>query len=63
MYVCLCKGITDSQVQTAIENGADYKTLREDLGIAMECGQCGNTCKEMMKQHQQECAFYEVQVA
>lgn len=62
MYVCLCKGITDSQVQSAIENGADYKTLRDELGIAMECGQCGNACKEMLKQNQ-ECAFYEAKVA
>ncbi|GAA6134362.1 hypothetical protein NBRC116188_11510 [Oceaniserpentilla sp. 4NH20-0058] len=62
MYVCLCKGITDSQVQSAIENGADYKSLRDELGIAMDCGQCGNTCKEMLKQ-KQECAFYEARVA
>jgi len=65
MYVCLCKGITDSQVQEAIDNGADYKALREQLGIAQDCGQCGNTCKEMIKQNQnrQPCDFYEAQVA
>lgn len=62
MYVCLCKGITERQVQQAIDDGADYKALREDLGVASDCGQCGNTCKEMVKASQ-ACAFYEVQVA
>jgi len=62
MYVCLCKGITESQVQQAINNGADYKTLREDLGLASDCGQCGNICKEMVKTSR-ECAFYDAQVS
>jgi bacterioferritin-associated ferredoxin len=52
MYICLCKGITDSQVQTAISNGADYKTLRDQLGVASDCGQCGNFCKDMVKSNQ-----------
>ncbi|WP_283786048.1 (2Fe-2S)-binding protein [Bermanella sp. WJH001] len=58
MYVCLCKGITERQVQQAIDNGADYKALREELGVAGDCGQCGNTCKEMVKASQ-TCAFYD----
>ncbi|MFY0640306.1 MAG: (2Fe-2S)-binding protein [Bermanella sp.] len=58
MYVCLCKGITERQVQQAIDNGADYKALREELGVAGDCGQCGNICKEMVKASQ-ECAFYD----
>jgi bacterioferritin-associated ferredoxin len=52
MYICLCKGITDRQVQTAISNGADYKTLRNDLGVATDCGQCGNSCKDMVKSNE-----------
>ncbi|MFT5594268.1 MAG: bacterioferritin-associated ferredoxin [Oceanicoccus sp.] len=62
MYVCLCKGITERQVQQAIDNGADYKALREQLGVASDCGQCGNTCKEMLKTNQ-ACTFYDAQVA
>jgi len=61
MYVCLCKGITERQVQQAIDNGADYKSLREELGVASDCGQCGNTCKQMLKASK-ECAFYDAQV-
>jgi len=60
MYVCICKGITDSQVQQAIDNGADYKDLRQDLGIATDCGQCGSICKNMVSKSKQTCAFYEV---
>lgn len=49
MYVCICKGITDSQIQQALEAGADYKDLREQLGVATDCGQCAGHCKEMVK--------------
>jgi bacterioferritin-associated ferredoxin len=52
MYICLCKGITDSQVQAAISNGADYKTLRAEQGVATDCGKCGNFCKDMVKSNQ-----------
>lgn len=62
MYICLCKGITDSQIQTAINNGADYKTLREELGVATDCGQCGNSCKDMVKS-QQGVQFYSASAA
>ena len=63
MYVCICKGITDSQIQQALNNGADYKSLREDLGVATDCGQCGNHCKNLVKENQATVEFYEATVA
>ena len=51
MYVCICKGVTDSQIQQALDQGADYKSLREEFGVATDCGQCGNYCKQMIKDH------------
>lgn len=63
MYVCICKGITDGQIQQALDNGADYKTLREELGVATDCGQCGNHCKSMVKDHTDTVEFYDATVA
>ncbi len=63
MYVCVCKGITESQVKQAIEDGADYKALRQDLGVATDCGQCGSFCKKMVSKTLQGVNFYEVSAA
>jgi len=63
MFVCVCKGITDSQIQGAIDKGADYKELRETFGVGTDCGQCGNTCKQMINTHKLNCEFYEIKAA
>lgn len=63
MYVCVCKGITDSQIQEALDNGADYKQIRQQLGVAQDCGQCGNLCKQMVREHRDQTLFYEASAA
>ena len=41
MYICLCKGITDTQIKDAINNGANsFKEVRKELGIATQCCKC-----------------------
>jgi bacterioferritin-associated ferredoxin len=41
MYVCICKGVTDSQIHEAIGRGARrLEDLSRDLGVATGCGQC-----------------------
>ncbi len=41
MYVCLCKGVTDSQIRTAVIGGADsMRAIRQKLGVMTECGKC-----------------------
>lgn len=50
MYVCVCKGITDSQIIQAVENGAaNYAHVREALGIASCCGLCAKETKALVK--------------
>lgn len=50
MYVCLCKGVTDSQIRTAIHNGADsMRALRETLEVGSQCGKCARDCKTLLK--------------
>lgn len=41
MYVCLCKGITDSQIRDAVADGlTNYHQVRRSLGLSTQCGKC-----------------------
>lgn len=51
MYVCLCKGITDTQIRAAIEDGANsFKEVRNTLGVASQCGKCGILTREILRE-------------
>jgi bacterioferritin-associated ferredoxin len=66
MYVCLCKGITDTQIRAAIADGANsFKEVRNTLGVASQCGKCGILTREILRETlldsaQQEELFYAV---
>ncbi|WP_374693369.1 bacterioferritin-associated ferredoxin [Acidithiobacillus sp. AMEEHan] len=41
MYVCICHGVTESELREAIRDGAHtLRALRERLGVATNCGRC-----------------------
>lgn len=49
MYVCLCKGITDRQIQAAVQDGAhSLGKLRKSLGVASQCGKCASLTREIL---------------
>lgn len=51
MYVCLCKGITDSQIKEAVYEGAtSVGKLRKCLGVASQCGKCGIAAREILQE-------------
>jgi bacterioferritin-associated ferredoxin len=51
MYVCLCKGITDTQIRTAVEDGANsLRDVRNALGVASQCGKCGILTREIVRE-------------
>jgi len=51
MYVCLCKGITDTQIRAAIQDGANsFKDVRNTLGVASQCGKCGILTREILRE-------------
>jgi bacterioferritin-associated ferredoxin len=51
MYVCLCKGITDSQIRTAVGNGmTNYRELRLALGLSSQCGKCAVHAREVFRE-------------
>lgn len=66
MYICLCKGITDSQIREAVANGAtQFGQLRKDLGVASQCGKCGILARQVFNEnlqsnHNEEQLFYAV---
>ncbi len=51
MYVCLCKGITDTQIRAAVEDGASsLREVRNTLGVASQCGKCGILTREIVRE-------------
>lgn len=55
MYVCVCKGITDTQIRAAIQDGASsFKDVRNSLGVASQCGKCGILTREIVRESLQD---------
>ena len=58
MYVCLCKGITDSQIRDAVCGGANnLRQVRKQLGVMSQCGKCGIQTKEIMEEAMEQRNF------
>lgn len=55
MYVCLCRGVTDSQIREAVDAGAtSMRQVRQQLGVASQCGKCSCLAREIFKNAVQE---------
>lgn len=51
MYVCICKAVTEREIQEAVARGAhSLKDLRRELGVASECGKCAGDAKRCLKE-------------
>ena len=49
MLVCVCKGISDKQIDSALAEGASgYKAIKSELGLGTCCGQCVPFAKAMV---------------
>lgn len=42
MYVCICKGITEKQIQDAVtsRHSSNPKDILKALGVGSDCGTC-----------------------
>lgn len=50
MYVCLCQGVTDTQIRDAIYEGAcNYREVRECTGVGTQCGKCACLAKQVVR--------------
>jgi len=51
MYVCVCRAVTESHIETAVKAGARHlRDLRSELGIIEDCGRCARCAKQCMDQ-------------
>ena len=51
MYICVCKGVTDTAIREAVRKGADrMRDLKTDLGVSEQCGICACYAKEVLEQ-------------
>ncbi len=49
MYVCLCRGVTDTHIRQAVAAGArSMRELRMELGVCSSCGRCGQHAREIL---------------
>lgn len=48
MYVCICKGVTDLEIRSAVEDGIrTVRGLRKQLGCTGQCGKCKAQVREI----------------
>ena len=51
VYVCLCKGITDTQIRAAVADGASsLREVHNTLGVASQCGKCGIIARDIVRE-------------
>ncbi len=51
MYVCLCKGVTDTQIRAAVADGASsLREVHNTLGVASQCGKCGIIARDIVRE-------------
>jgi bacterioferritin-associated ferredoxin len=51
MYVCICKGITDTQIRAAVQDGASsMREVNSTLGVASQCGKCGIMARDIVRE-------------
>lgn len=50
MYVCICKAVTEKQVNQAVHSGVTtLRHLRDTLGVTSECGRCARCALDCMR--------------
>ena len=55
MYICLCNGVKQSQIDNAISDGIDtLENLQETLEVAINCGACTNEVLCILNNHKKK---------
>jgi len=53
MYVCICNAITDKQIRQAAKSGVrSLWELQKELGVASNCGKCGEMATSILRDFQ-----------
>ncbi len=50
MFVCMCYGITDSQIEEAVRDGGigNMRELKSKLGVGSQCGSCVQMAQQII---------------
>jgi bacterioferritin-associated ferredoxin len=49
MYICVCNAVTENQVRSCVDAGAEtLGDLQYELGVATCCGRCAETALEYL---------------
>jgi bacterioferritin-associated ferredoxin len=55
MYICVCGGVTESQIRTAIHEGAHtVDALTRKLGVGHQCGTCVSAAQWVLEEVHEE---------
>lgn len=58
MYVCICRQITDRQIREQCQKGSSrLAELRDALGVASECGKCGQHARSIVSEFASRAEF------
>ena len=61
MYICICKGVTDSAIRAAVCEGAcRMRDLKACLGVSAQCGKCACDAKMVLEEALQQQAMQSV---
>jgi bacterioferritin-associated ferredoxin len=64
MFICICHGVTDTQIESAIDNGAEsMKQLTRELKVGSQCGKCCQCTKRILNKKLIQIAEAQPQVA
>ncbi|CAG8999821.1 MAG: Bacterioferritin-associated ferredoxin [Candidatus Celerinatantimonas neptuna] len=59
MFVCLCQGITDTQIRQAVRQGqVTFSQIKRELNVAMQCGRCRKMTQHIINQEIEAQADY-----
>ena len=59
MYVCVCRAITDTEIEAAVDGGLnDLSQLEEHFGVGTGCGACRETAQNLINQRVAEAQYY-----
>ncbi len=51
MYICVCNAVTERDIHEAVCEGAcSMRDLRQQLGVASQCGRCATCAKAVLDQ-------------
>ena len=51
MYICLCNGLTDRDIKSAVASGAErIANVYESLGAAPQCAKCTVNIRDIIRE-------------